>query len=102
MKIKVLLILTFFIICSQINAQQSSTDFNFAQPEQVTDLTKMTLWATQYFIHKFQSKGSIPIVYQDGTPSKLTADTCDFCEAALEGTAFVTSSILPKRAINLS
>lgn len=41
----------------------------------------------------FTSGGSIPIVYQDGSPSGLFADTCDFCEASLEGTAYVKDSV---------
>jgi 3D (Asp-Asp-Asp) domain-containing protein len=102
MKSKLFFILASFIICSKTFAQSSSTEFNFAPPQQLTDMSKMTLWATQYFIHKFQSKGNIPIIYQDGTPSKLTADTCDFCEAALEGTAFVTDSAGTITVINFA
>jgi 3D (Asp-Asp-Asp) domain-containing protein len=90
MKLKLFFIFVFIGVYAQIFAQQSSTTFNFPQPEQASNLTKMTLWATQYYIHKFQSRGNIPIVYQDGTPSGLRADTCDFCEASLEGTAYVT------------
>ena len=100
MKFSLFILLIFFVIISQSFAQTSSSEFSFAQPQNVSQLSKMTLWATQYYIHKFQSKGNIPIVYQDGTPSKLKADTCDFCEAALEGTAFVTDSSGPTVVIN--
>jgi 3D (Asp-Asp-Asp) domain-containing protein len=100
MKFKPFFILISLFINSQIFAQQSSTTFNFPKPEQVSNLTKITLWATQYYIHKFPSKGNIPIVYQDGTPSGLRADTCDFCEASLEGTAYVTDSAGAVTVIN--
>jgi 3D (Asp-Asp-Asp) domain-containing protein len=100
MKFKLFFILISFFINSQNFAQSFSITFNFTQPEQVSNLTKMPLWATQYYIHKFQSKGNIPIVYQNGTPSGLRADTCDFCEASLEGTAYVTDSVGAITVIN--
>jgi 3D (Asp-Asp-Asp) domain-containing protein len=89
MKKRLLLIVISVMISPQAYPQ---TIFDYPQPNQVSTLTKMTLWATQYYIHKFQSKGNIPIMYQDGMPSGLRADTCDFCEASLEGTAYVTDS----------
>ena len=55
-------------------------------------LKKLTLWGTHYFVHQFKSGGSIPIVYRNGKPSGLFADACDFCEASLQGSAYVTDA----------
>ncbi len=77
-------------VSSCIHAQVSSDDFNLPEPE--NKKTSLTLWATQYYIHEFQSSGNIPIVYANGESSGLYADTCDFCNASLEGTAYVRDS----------
>jgi 3D (Asp-Asp-Asp) domain-containing protein len=73
-------------------SQHSQSDYSFDTPQDTKTLSKLTLWATQYYIPKFQSGGKIPIVLADGKPSGLYADTCDFCKASLEGTAFVVDS----------
>ncbi len=73
-------------------AQTSQIDFSFSKPDSINKLKKLTLWSTQYYIHQFVSGGCIPIVDADGNQTGLFADTCDFCSAALEGTAFVKDS----------
>jgi 3D (Asp-Asp-Asp) domain-containing protein len=92
MNLKVKAVALMLLISSGLSAQTSQEDFNFQEPENNALLTPLTLWSTQYYIHEFQSGGSIPIVYANGSPSGLYADTCDFCEAALEGTAYVKDS----------
>lgn len=83
-------------------AQTSQSDFNLAAPKNASSLTPLTLWSTQYYIHQFLSGGSIPIIYADGTSSNLTADTCNFCSASLEGTAYVTDSVGNVTVINFA
>ena len=73
-------------------AQNEVNDFSYPEPKETEIDKKLTLWSTQYYVYQFNSGGNIPIVYSDGTPSGLYADTCDFCTAALEGTAYVTDS----------
>ncbi len=92
MTLKTLIALCFTLFGLALSAQTSQTDFNFDPPKNQKELAPLTLWSTQYYIHEFQSGGSIPIVYADGTTSGLTADTCDFCSASLEGTAYVMDS----------
>ena len=73
-------------------AQNSQSDFSIKAPVDLAISTKKSLWSTHYYIHRFQSGGSIPLVLSDGKQTNLFADTCDFCTAALEGTAFVQDS----------
>lgn len=98
----ILLLLSFCFAGLTASAQTSQSDFSFKAPDSLGKLTKLKLWSTQYFIHQFQSGGKIPIVYQNGTASGLSADTCDFCEAALEGTAYVTDSLGKVTVINFA
>lgn len=84
------------------NAQTSPGDFNLPEPENTTLLTPLTLWSTQYYIHEFKSGGTIPIRYSNGELSGLFADTCDFCTASLEGTAYVTDSLGNVTVINFA
>lgn len=83
----------FLIIRLIAVAQILQDDFQFAAPGNQTELVSKKLWSTQYYIHEFQSGGTIPIVYSNGKLSGLYADTCDFCTASLEGTAFVKDSL---------
>jgi 3D (Asp-Asp-Asp) domain-containing protein len=94
------LIFCLTILSSKTFSQNSQSDFSFNEPTDTTKLFKLTLWATQYYIHKFPSGGKIPIVLEDGKPSGLYADTCDFCAASLEGTAFITDSVGNVTVIN--
>ena len=70
---------------------QDSTDFSFPAPT-ILPTNKLEIWATQYYIHQFSSGGTIPFVDKNGTSLGLFADTCHFCEAALEGTTYITDS----------
>lgn len=87
---RIFLLITCFFCAANGFAQQDP--FTLAAPKDTLSLKKLKLWSTQYYIHAFQSSGNIPVLLENGTPSGLYADTCDFCEAALEGTAFVTDS----------
>jgi 3D (Asp-Asp-Asp) domain-containing protein len=85
------IIFVFFVFLGV--AQKELDSFSLLPPEKSDSLVKLHLWATQYFIHQFNSSGKIPIVFEDGEDRRLFADTCDFCTAALEGTAYVKDSI---------
>lgn len=85
---------------SFIRAQTVCDSFLF--PESATKGKNLSLWATQYYIHEFRSSGSIPIVYANAAPSGLYADTCDFCTASLEGTAYVRDSSGTVHVINFA
>ncbi|MGV3612406.1 MAG: 3D domain-containing protein [Fluviicola sp.] len=90
------------VVHLMVISQTSPTDFLFPAPPNQKELTSQKLWSTQYYIHQFQSGGKIPIVYADGKPSGLFADTCDFCMASLEGTAFVKDSSGNSTIINFA
>ncbi len=81
-----------FLSTFGLHAQNSQSDFSIKAPVDLAISTKKSLWSTHYYIHRFQSGGSIPLVLSDGKQTNLFADTCDFCTAALEGTAFVQDS----------
>lgn len=102
MKLKTSIILISFVLCSFSYGQTSQSDFRFPAPKNTSTLKPLTLWSTQYYIHQFLSGGTIPIVYADGTSSNLTADTCNFCSASLEGTAYVTDSLGNVTVINFA
>jgi hypothetical protein len=85
-----------FIVLFFVNhgfSQNDINSFSLEAPEKTDSLVKLNLWATQYYIHQFTSSGKIPIVFEDHEDRKLFGDTCDFCTAALEGTAFIKDSI---------
>jgi 3D (Asp-Asp-Asp) domain-containing protein len=90
------------VLSGYSSAQITSTDFNFSEPENNALLTPLSLWSTQYYIHEFISGGTIPIVYANGEASGLFADTCDFCTASLEGTAYVKDSLGNVTVINFA
>jgi 3D (Asp-Asp-Asp) domain-containing protein len=87
---RLLILIVFLLVSGKAVAQTSQADFNYQQPENLAGLKKLMLWSTQYFVHQFKSGGSVPIVYRNGKPSGLFADACDFCEASLQGTAYIT------------
>ena len=93
MKNTLLLALLLAISYSKIFSQSAQSDFNLTEPTELSKRPKLTLWSTQYYIHKFQSSGKIPIVLSDGKETGLYADTCNFCASALEGTAFIEDSL---------
>lgn len=90
MALRLFMLIAFFGVRVLVFSQALEADFNYGQPENPAGLRKMNLWATHYFVHQFKSGGNIPIVYRNGKPSGLFADACDFCEASLQGTAFIT------------
>lgn len=70
---------------------QDTSGFSFPEPAKLP-AKMLTLWATQYYIHQLVSEGTIPFMDEHGNALGWYGDTCHFCEAALEGTAFVTDS----------
>ncbi len=100
MKLRAIIVAVLVIISSSVFTQTTQADFSF--PEPVKNGTALSLWSTQYYIHEFQSGGAIPIVYANGNPSGLYADTCDFCSASLEGTAYVRDSLGNVTVINFA
>jgi 3D (Asp-Asp-Asp) domain-containing protein len=91
--VKLIIILSICLISLFVRGQSSQSDFNYNSPDSLSKLKKIDLWATQYYIHQFRSNGNIPFVDVNGKNIGMYADTCDFCEASLEGTAFITDSL---------
>lgn len=73
-------------------AQNGQKQFALPAQDSISTLKSLSVWATQYYIHQFNSGGKIPLLYVNGQSSNLYADTCNFCKAALEGTAWVKDS----------
>lgn len=99
---RLLMCLLPFFMNAEVIAQVKHDDFSFAEPKDLNTLKFHNLWATQYFIHQFKSGGKISIRDEAGKTLGLFADTCDFCAAALEGTAYVTDSIGQVHVINFA
>jgi 3D (Asp-Asp-Asp) domain-containing protein len=91
MKLRLVCVFLFFTIKGI--SQPDSLGFCLPQPANTDSLTKISLWATQYYIHSFTSGGKIPLLNKSGDSTGFFADTCDFCTASLEGTAFVKDSL---------
>ena len=81
-----------YLNSQQLKGQDSSAIFGFETPKDTALLSRLDLWATYYCIHQLNSKGYLPFKDIKGEGLGLFADTCDFCKAALEGTAFVKDS----------
>jgi len=81
-----------FCLSAILQAQSCRDSFSYKAPADLSRLKKLDVWATQYFIHQFTSSGTIPILDENGHSTGLFADTCNFCAAALEGTAFISDS----------
>lgn len=89
---KLVYILIIFLFENIGFSQNQINNFTLEAPLKTDSLQKLNLWATQYYIHQFTSSGKIPVVFEDGQNRQLFGDTCDFCTAALEGTAYITDS----------
>ncbi len=97
---KLVYILIIFLFENIGFSQNEINNFTLEAPVKTDSLQKLNLWATQYYIHQFTSSGKIPIVFEDGVNRQLFGDTCDFCTAALEGTAFISDSTGKMMVIN--
>ena len=75
------------ITCAQSTRPQLS--FGFPKGDTARYYKKLRFWGTQYFIPELRSKGKVPFMDAKGRYLGYTADTCDFCEAALEGTVIL-------------
>ena len=82
MPLRLLMLIAFLLVNLKASSQTSQADFNYEPPGNPAGLKKLALWSTHYFVHIFKSGGNIPIVYRNGKPSGLFANTCDFCEAS--------------------
>ena len=97
---------TFFLcICIFIGVNshgqvKDTSNFDLPAMTIVTNQKKLTLWGTFYHVHSFYSSGKIPLLLNDEKPSGLYADTCDFCNASLEGTAMIIDSLGRKFVLN--
>jgi 3D (Asp-Asp-Asp) domain-containing protein len=78
------------VLCLNLNS--AFAQFNFAPPDSSNTTDTLTLWATEYYVHKMRSGGNIPFLKANGDTLGYYGDTCDFCTACLEGTAFVLDS----------
>ena len=96
------LVLLLLLVNGTMYGQPAQDEFSFPAPDSIEKLAQIKLWSTQYYIHEFTSGGSIAIKDQDGDPTGLFADTCDFCKASLEGTAFVKDSTGKITVINFA
>ena len=79
------------IFCFVVNSLFAQ--FNFTPPDSAAQTDTLNLWATEYYVHKMRSGGNIPFLTGSGDTLGYYGDTCDFCTACLEGTAFVLDSI---------
>jgi len=100
MRLSIFLFLSLLLVV-RVSFSQDSTDFSIAAPTELPSNTR-TIWATQYYIHQFASGGTIPFVDQNGAGLGLFADTCHFCEAALEGTTYITDSLGNRIVLNFA
>ena len=90
MRLLLLMAIVLVVLTSGVRAQ-SQSDFLVAAPAPLPQ-KKLIIWATQYYVHEFASNGTIPFVDKNNQPLGLYGDTCDFCMAALEGTASIKDS----------
>ena len=88
------------LLAEGVFCQSSQKDFAIHAPTNIDSLQSMTVWASYYYMHQFTSGGNIEIVDANGNPTGLYADTCNFCEAVLSGSAMVKDSNGKKRRIN--
>ncbi len=86
------LLLTLFSFSQQtkmISTTSTKIPFNFSEPKNLTSLTALTLYATQYYIYKANDGGTIPLLDINEKPLGYSLDTCDWCSAAIEGTLYL-------------
>lgn len=81
-----------------IGAQVDSSIF--AAPANLESLDKLSLWATEYYVHVTRSEGTIPYLTSGGDTLGYFSDTCDFCTACLEGTVFIEDSAKGRVVLN--
>ncbi|MDX2359711.1 MAG: 3D domain-containing protein [Crocinitomicaceae bacterium] len=101
MKSLSLIALTWTLVASQICEAQDSL-FNYTPPVSLDSLDELNLWATEYYVHRTTSQGTIPYLTDEGDTLGYFSDTCDFCTACLEGTVFIEDSILARVVLNYS
>lgn len=93
MALRIKLFILFVLFAFKGLSQLDSVNFTLPEATNVDSLAKHSLWATQYYIHSFTSGGTIPMLDKNLDSTGFFADTCNFCTASLEGTAFVKDSL---------
>ena len=83
-------LVVFIFVGSQLWSQDGS--FSFSEPADSAIVDTLEMWATEYYVHQMESGGNIPFLNDNGDTLGYYGDTCDFCTACLEGTAFVNSN----------
>lgn len=90
MKIQIIISILLLVFTSNVNSQiDTILNFELKTPSENEIHSKLNVWGTYYYIHTFESSGTIPLLLKDEVESGLFADTCDFCIASLEGTAMI-------------
>ncbi len=102
MKFATTLLFLFILLRINVYSQALLFDFTLKEPASFGELQRVNLWATQYYIHQMKAGGGVPIVYENGEKTNVYVDTCDFCAAALEGTAQVTDEFGEVTLINFA
>jgi len=87
MKLVLFLFTIFTCASSQLISQET---FDFQKPTDSTSTDTLEIWATEYYVHQMESNGSIPFLSANNDTLGYYGDTCDFCTACLEGTAFIS------------
>ena len=75
--------------------------FGFLPPAKLSPNKKLTLWATFYYVHEapFDDSG-IPLIDPDGHQTGAKLKSCDWCDAAVEGTVYTTDKNGKKITLN--
>lgn len=72
----------------------SLNSFALTIPDNVNKTNKVSLWATQYYVHKANySSTGFPLKSKDGKTIFTKIEICDWCDAAVEGTIFTKDSL---------
>jgi 3D (Asp-Asp-Asp) domain-containing protein len=79
-------------------SELDSITFNFAEPTQAIRAKTLTLWATNYFVHRAQNiLNGFPLLDISGNQLGLKLSERDWCNAAVEGTVqVIESNNIPK------
>ena len=103
MKIQIILSFYFLLLISNLHSQLDSIlNFQLKIPSENEIQSKFNIWGTYYYIHTFESSGTIPLLLKEGVESGLYADTCDFCIASLEGTVMIRDKKSKTYVLNYS
>ena len=83
-------------------SQYPKDSFNLNPPQQLEELTGLSLWPTEYYVHRTISTGIIPYLNDAGDTLGYYSDLCNFCTACLEGTVSFESDTSETVVLNYS